>query len=358
MKENFEHLLSPLRLGAIDLRNRVIMAPLTRARTEINHIPTDLMAKYYEQRSSAGLIIAEATMAMPDTCAFINEPGIYSKEQIQAWKKITDAVHSKGGRIVLQIWHGGRACHPDLNDGKEAVAPSAIAIEGETHTPNGSVHYTVPHALSDEEIPSIIEGFKQAAMNAKLAGFDGVEVHGANGYLLDQFLRDGSNKRTGLYGGSIENRARLLIEVLNAVIDIWGSDRVGVRISPINSFNSMIDSNPRALTKYLCERLNKLNLAYLHIMRRDFFAKQTDDVISVCEETYEGNLIANMGYDAIEAEEAIKNNKLKAVAFGVPFISNPDFPARIKAGVKLNDANPETFYTSGPVGYTDYPFFN
>ena len=358
MKENYEYLLSPLRLGSIDLRNRVIMAPLTRARTEVNHIPNDLMAKYYEQRSSAGLIIAEATMAMRDTCAFINEPGIYSQAQIVGWKKITDAVHAKGGRIVLQIWHGGRACHPDLNDGKQPVAPSAIAIEGETHTPNGSVSYTVPRALEDEEIPNIIEGFKQAAINAKTGGFDGVEVHGANGYLLDQFLRDGSNKRSGLYGGTIENRARLLIEVLEAVIDVWGSDRVGVRISPINSFNSMIDSNPRALTKWLCGRLNKLKLAYLHIMRRDFFAQQTDDILSVCEEMYQGNLIGNMGYDATEAEEVIKSNKLKAVAFGVSYISNPDLPQRIKVGAKLNDANPETFYTPGPTGYIDYPFLN
>ena len=217
------------------------MAPLTRARTTVDHIPNDLMAKYYSQRSSAGLIIAEATMAMPNTCAFINEPGIYSDEQIVGWKKITDSVHAQGGRIVLQLWHGGRASHPDLNNSKEAVAPSAIAIEGQTHTKNGPVDYTLPHALSIDEIPDIINGFKQGAINAKEAGFDGVEIHAANGYLIDEFLRDGSNKRTDTYGGSMGNRSRLLTEVLSAVCEIWGNDRVGIRISPINSFQSMID---------------------------------------------------------------------------------------------------------------------
>ena len=355
----YPHLFSPLKLGSIELRNRIIMAPLTRARTEVDHIPTDLMAEYYAQRASGGLIIAEATMAMPNCSAFAKEPGIYSDAQIAGWKKVTDAVHAKGGRIVLQIWHGGRACHPYLNDGKEPVAPSAIAItNSKLHTPDGEIDYTVPHALTEDEIPAIIQGFKQAAINAKAAGFDGIEVHGANGYLLDQFLRDGSNQRTDNYGGSIENRARLLLDVLTAVCDVWGSEYVGLRISPINSFNSMIDSDPVALTQWLSEKLNEFNLAYLHVMRSDFFGVQTEDVLSACQQNYKGNIIGNMGYDAVEAEAAITKGDLAAVAFGVSYLANPDLPERLQAGAELNTANPDTFYTSGVEGYTDYPFMN
>jgi len=355
---HYPNLLSPLNLGGISLSNRVIMAPLTRARTETDHIPTDLMVEHYAQRASAGLIIAEATMAMPDCSAFWKEPGIYSDEQITAWKKVTDAVHAKGGKIVLQIWHGGRACHPALNGGKEAVAPTAIAIEDEVHTPEGKLPYTLPHALTLEEIPAIINGFKQAAINAKLAGFDGVEVHGANGYLLDQFLRDGSNQRTDRYGGSIENRARLLLEVLTEVCEVWGSEQVGVRISPVNSFNSMRDNDPIALTKYLSKKLNEFNLAYLHVMRSDFFGVQKEDILPVAQQYYQGNIIGNMGYDGTEAETAITKGDLAAVAFGVSFLANPDLPERLNAGAELNEANPDTFYTAGPEGYTDYPFMN
>jgi len=356
MTNPYPHLFSPLKLGAIQLPNRIIMAPLTRARSEEDHIPTDLMVEYYAQHASGGLIIAEATMAMEGCSAFWKEPGIYSNEQIAGWKKITDAVHAKGGRIVLQIWHGGRACHPVLNNGQVPVSASAIAIDDKVHTPEGELPYTVPHALTIEEIPAIIEGFRQAAINAKTAGFDGIEVHGANGYLLDQFLRDGSNKRTDNYGGSIENRARLLFKVLAAVSEIWGSNRVGLRLSPLNSFNSMLDSDPVALTKWLSEKLNEFNLAYLHIMRSDFFGIQKEDVLSVAEQFYQGNIIGNMGYDAAEAEAAIAKGDLEAVAFGVSYLANPDLPERLKAGAELNQPNPDTFYTAGPEGYTDYPF--
>ncbi|WP_028486665.1 alkene reductase [Thiomicrorhabdus chilensis] len=356
MQQTYPHLFSPLKLGTIELPNRIIMAPLTRARSGEDHIPTDLMAEHYAQRASGGLIIAEATMAMEGCSAFWKEPGIYSEAQIAGWKKVTDAVHAKGGRIVLQIWHGGRACHPALNNGKQPVAPSAIAIKDEVHTPQGKQPYTVPHALTLAEIPGIIEGFKQAAINAKAAGFDGVEVHGANGYLLDQFLRESSNQRTDTYGGSIENRARLLLEVLTAVCEVWGSDRVGLRISPVNSFNSMKDGDPLALSRWLSEKLNDYNLAYLHVMRSDFFGEQKEDVLSVCEEFYQGNLIANMGYSAEEAEAAIANGDVEAVAFGVSYLANPDLPERFKAGAALNDPDPDTFYTEGPQGYTDYPF--
>jgi N-ethylmaleimide reductase len=352
----YPHLFSPLKLGSIELPNRIIMAPLTRGRSEEDHIPTDLMVKHYAQRASGGLIIAEATMAMEGCSAFWKEPGIYSDAQIAGWKKVTDAVHAKGGRIVLQIWHGGRACHPVLNGGKVPVSASAIAIEDEVHTPEGKLPYTVPHALTLEEIPAIIDGFKQAAINAKAAGFDGVEVHGANGYLLDQFLRESSNKRTDNYGGSIENRARLLLEVLATVCGVWGSDHVGLRISPLNSFNSMLDSDPIALTKWLSGKLNDFKLAYLHVMRSDFFGIQKEDVLSVAEQYYQGNIIGNIGYDAAEAEAAIAKGDLEAVAFGVSYLANPDLPERLKVGAELNQPDQDTFYTAGAKGYNDYPF--
>jgi N-ethylmaleimide reductase len=244
------------------------MAPLTRCRADADHNPTPLMAEYYAQRASAGLIIAEATMVMEGNSSFWMEPGIYSDAQVQGWKVVTDAVHAKGGQIVLQLWHGGRACHPLLNGGAQPVAPSAIPITGdEVHTPEGKKPYVTPRELRDDEIPGIVAGFKKAAENAKAAGFDGVEVHGANGYLLDEFLRDGANKRSGPYGGSIENRARLMLEVLDAVISVWGADRVGLRISPLNSYNSMIDSDPVAVTTYIAQQCSTRGIAYLHVMR-------------------------------------------------------------------------------------------
>ncbi|MDX1351977.1 MAG: alkene reductase, partial [Thiomicrorhabdus sp.] len=254
--------------------------------------------------------------------------------------------------------HGGRACHPALNQGKQPVAPSAIAIDDEVYTPEGKLPYTTPKPLAVAEIPAIIEGFKQAAINAKAAGFDGVEIHGANGYLLDTFLRDGSNQRTDEYGGSLENRARLLLEVLEATIDVWGSERVGLRISPINSYNSMRDSDPVALTSWLCQKLNTYKLAYLHVMRSDFFGVQKEDILSAVIEHYQGNIIGNMGYDATEAETAIAKGDLAAVAFGVSFLANPDLPERIQAGAPLNEADPDTFYSAGPKGYTDYPYMS
>lgn len=250
-------LFSPLQVGALTLPNRILMAPLTRCRAEADHVPGLLMAEYYAQRASAGLIIAEATMAMEGNSSFWMEPGIYNEAQIAGWKLVTDAVHAKGGLIVLQIWHGGRACHPLLNGGAQPVAPSAIPITGdEVHTPEGKKPYVTPRELREDELPSIVAGFRKAAENAKAAGFDGVEVHGANGYLLDEFLRDGSNQRSGPYGGSIENRARLMLEVIEAAISVWGADRVGLRISPLNSYNSMIDSDPVGLTTWLATKLN------------------------------------------------------------------------------------------------------
>ena len=349
-------LFSPLQLGATTVPNRIFMAPLTRCRASAEHVPTALMAEYYAQRASAGLIIAEATMAIEGNSSFWMEPGIYSAAQVAGWKQTTDAVHAAGGRIFLQIWHGGRACHPLLNNGAQPVAPSPIPITGdEVLTPQGKQPYVMPRELRDDELPGIVAGFKKAAQNARAAGFDGVEVHGANGYLLDEFLRDGANKRDGPYGGSPENRARLMFDVIDAVNSVWGSDRVGLRISLLNSYNSMIDSDPIGLATWLAGRLNDFNLAYLHVMRSDFLGQQSGDVMTPIRAHYKGVLVANMGYTADEAGKAVAAGKVDAVAFGTGFLANPDLPARIAAGAALNPPDPAKFYSPGPAGYTDYP---
>lgn len=295
-------------------------------------------------------------MAMEGNSAFISEPGIYNEAQVAGWKGVTEAVHGAGGRIFLQLWHGGRACHPLLNHGAQPVAPSAIAITNdEVNTPEGKKPYAVPRELADAEIPEVVAGFKKAAENAKAAGFDGVEVHGANGYLLDEFLRDGANKRTGPYGGPIQNRARLLLEVIGAVSGVWGADRVGVRNSPLNSYNSMSDSDPIGLVTWLGEKFNGLGLAYWHVMRADFLGEQSGDVMTAARAAYRGVLVGNMGYSPQEAAEAIAGKKLDAVAFGTPFLANPDLPSRVQAGAELNAPDPATFYTPGAKGYVDYP---
>jgi N-ethylmaleimide reductase len=349
-------LFTALQIGNLTLPNRILMAPLTRCRADADHVPTPLMAEHYAQRASAGLIIAEATMVMEGNSAFWMEPGIYSAAQVAGWKQVTDAVHAAGGHIFLQLWHGGRACHPLLNGGVQPVAPSPIAISGdEVLTLEGKKPYVTPRELCDDELPEIVAGFKKAAEHALAAGFDGVEVHGANGYLLDEFLRDGANKRGGAYGGSVENRARLMLEVIAAVSGVWGSQRVGLRISPLNSYNSMIDSAPVGLATWLASRLNACDLAYLHVMRGDFMQQQCGDVLTPIRAQYQGVLIANMGYTSDEADAAIVAGSVDAVAFGTGFIANPDLPARIRAGAPLNLLNPATFYSPGPEGYTDYP---
>lgn len=349
-------LFDSLHVGALTLPNRILMAPLTRCRAGSEHLANALMAEHYAQRASAGLIITEATMVMEGNSAFWMEPGIYSPDQVAGWTLVTDAVHAAGGRIFLQLWHGGRACHPLLNGGAQPVGASARAIANdEVHTPEGKQPYVIPRVLSDDELPGIVNGFRKAAEYAKAAGFDGVEVHGANGYLIDQFLRDGTNTRSGRYGGSLENRARLLFEVIEAVSQIWGSDRVGLRISPLNSFNDMVDSDPVGLATWLATQLNRFNLAYLHLMRGDFFQKQSGDVMTPVRANYKGILIGNMGYTPDEAEQSIEQGQVDAVAFGTGFLANPDLPARIKAKAPLNEPNPATFYSPGPEGYTDYP---
>ncbi len=348
-------LFNSLQVGALTLPNRIVFAPLTRARADVGYMPTDLMAEYYAQRASGGLLITECTMVSEGTSAFVAEPGVYSAEQIEAWKKVTTAVHAKGGRIFMQIWHAGRAAHPDINGGVRTVSSTATAIEGEISTPAGKMAHAVPHALTAEEITQIVAAFAQGAKNAIAAGFDGVEVHGANGYLIDQFLRDGTNQRTDSYGGSTANRARFLFEVLTAVTAAIGADRVGLRLSPLNSFNSMKDSDPVGLTAFLATELNAYKLAYLHLMRADFFGVQKADVVTVAREKYHGVLIGNMGYTAEEAEQAITAGQLDAVAFGTSYLANPDLPERIQVRAALNAPDSSTFYTAGAKGYTDYP---
>lgn len=350
-------LFTPVTIGSLTLTNRIVMAPLTRCRADADHVPTAIMAEYYAQRASAGLIVVEATMAMEGNSAFGGrEPGIYSAAQVSAWKTVTDAVHAKGGKILLQIWHGGRACHSLLNNGAQPVAPSPLRITNdETHTPQGKKPYEIPRELGDDELPGIIAGFKQAALNAKAAGFDGVEVHGANGYLLDEFLRDGSNQRSGRYGGAIENRARLLLEVVDVVTGVWGAGRVGVRISPLNSYNDMKDSDPVALTAYVATQLNQRGVAFLHLMRGDFFGIQKADVVTPARAAFKGALIGNMGYSPAEGAQAIADGTLAAVAFGHHYISNPDLVERVKRGAALVEPDGRTFYSPGAAGYTDYP---
>ena len=348
-------LFTPLPIGSLTIPNRIILAPLTRTRADAGHMPNDLMAEYYSQRASGGLLITECTMVTPNTSAFINEPGIYN-----------DAGLARSGGAVIghemqreeregDKQHAGRAAHPYMNDGAPTVSSSATAIDGEANTPKGKVPQAVPHALKAEEIPAIVAAYAQGAKNAIAAGFDGVEVHGANGYLIDQFLRDTPNQRTDGYGGSLDNRARFLMEVLTAVTAAIGADKVGLRLSPLNSYNSMKDSDPLALIGFLADKLNAFKLAYLHVMRADFFGVQKTDVMTVAREKYKGVLVGNMGYTPDEAEAAVAAGKLDAVAFGTAFLANPDLPARIKTKAVLNAPDSSTFYTPGAKGYTDYP---
>ncbi len=324
---------------------------------DADHVPTDLMVEYYTQRASAGLILTEATMVMAGNSAFGGrEPGIYSDAQVAAWKKVTDSVHAQGGKILCQIWHGGRACHSLLNNGAQPVAPSPLRITGdETHTPQGKKPYELPRELRDEELPGIVAGFRQAAENAKRAGFDGVEVHGANGYLLDEFLRDGSNHRAGGYGVTLAGRARLLLEVVDAAIAVWDAGRVGVRISPLNSYNDMKDSDPLALTGYVAAELNRRGIAFLDLMRGDFFGVQKADVVTVARREFKGALLCGMGYTPAEAEQAVTAGTAAAIVLGHHYVSNPDLVARVQAGIALAEPDASTFYSNDAKGYTDYP---
>ncbi|MEA5463902.1 alkene reductase [Leptothoe sp. PORK10 BA2] len=351
-------LFSPFKLGAIHLPNRIVMAPMTRLRA-LGSVPQPLMATYYAQRATAGLIVTECTMVSPLSNGYINCPGIYAPEQIAGWQQVTDAVHQAGGRIFLQLWHCGRLSHPAMLEGQQPIAPSAIAATGELHTPVGKVAMPIPRALETDEIPDIVEQFRIGAENAKTAGFDGVELHGAFGYLIDQFLQDGSNQRTDDYGGSVENRARFLLDVVAAVTSVWGADRVGIKLSPSNTFHDILDSNPKATFSYVLQALNPLGLAYVHLMEPNEMDLQTRDVLnpvlSLFRPDYLGTVIANCNYTQATANAAVAQGEADLVSFGKLFISNPDLPKRFRTNASLSDPDPSKFYSSGAEGYIDYP---
>jgi len=352
-------LFTPLQLGPYRLPHRVIMAPMTRCRAGKGGVPQPIMADYYVQRAGAALLISEATQVSPQGTGYPGTPGMYTAEQVAGWRVVTDAVHRAGGLIFAQLWHVGRISHPVYQPGGALpVAPSAIAPRGKVQTPQGLEPYPTPQALETDEIPVIVAQFGKAAENALAAGFDGVELHGANGYLPDQFLRDETNRRTDRYGGSIENRARFHLEVTRALCDVWGAARVGVRLSPSGTFNDMQDSNPRATFGYIITELGQLGLAYLHIMEAmagDLRHGGEALEMSVFRPLFDGVLVTNSGFTLEKSNRYLAEGWADAVAFGTLFLSNPDLPDRLRAGAPLVPADPATFYVGGAKGYVDYP---
>jgi 2,4-dienoyl-CoA reductase-like NADH-dependent reductase (Old Yellow Enzyme family) len=345
-------LFDPITVGELDLPNRIIMAPLTRARAIGGaRVPNALMAQYYVQRASAGLILSEATAVSPEGVGYADTPGIWSDEQVAGWKLVTDAVHKAGGRILLQLWHVGRISDPEFLDGAAPVAPSAIAAKGHVSILRPLRDYPVPRALGLDEIPGVVAAYRKGAENAKLAGFDGVEVHGANGYLLDQFLQDGTNHRTDIYGGSIENRARLMLEVTDACIAVWGAGRVGMHLAPRRDSHDMSDSDPKATFGYVARELGKRGIAF--ICAREGVG--ADSLGPYLKQEFGGVYIANEKLTKESAEALVESGKADAVAFGKWFIANPDLPRRLKNDAHLNEARPDRFYYPGAEGYTDYP---
>lgn len=351
-------LFQPYDLGPITLANHIVMAPLTRNRAGAGLVPNELAATYYAQRATAGLLITEATQISAQAQGYQDTPGIYTQAQIEGWRKVTDAVHAKGGRIFVQLWHVGRISHVDLQPGGAApVAPSAIRAGSKTFVNNGFTDVSEPRALELQEIPGIIDDFRKAAANAIAAGFDGVEIHGANGYLLEQFLKDGANQRNDEYGGSVENRARLLLEVTAAVKDEIGAERTGVRISPVSPANAISCSDPQPQYDYLAEQLDALGIVYLHVVEgatggpRDVSPFDYDAL----RRRFKNTWIGNNGYDLALASTQLAQGKADLFAFGRPFISNPDLVERLKTGAPLAPLNPETLYGGGAQGYTDYP---
>jgi N-ethylmaleimide reductase len=351
-------LFEPYKLGPITLTNRTVMAPLTRNRAVAGFVPGPLAKEYYGQRATAGLLVTEASQISQQGQGYQDTPGIYSKEQVAGWKKVTDHVHALGGHIYIQLWHVGRISHTDLQpNGGAPVAPSAIRANGKTFVGGQFVEVSQPRALELSEIPGIIDDYKRAAANAREAGFDGVEIHGANGYLLDQFARDGANKRTDAYGGSIENRAKLMLEVTKAVTNEIGADRTGIRISPVTPSNDLTDSNPQKLFEYIVDGLSAEKLVYIHVVEgatggpRDVAPFDYQSL----RKRFHGTYIANNGYDLKLAERVLAANEADLIAFGKLFISNPDLVERLKKGADLNPWNQPTFYGGDAKGYTDYP---
>jgi len=348
-------MFDPIKVGALELPNRIIMAPLTRARAVgPGRVPNAMMAEYYVQRAEAGLILSEATAVTPMGVGYADTPGIWSDEQVEGWKIVTDAVHKAGGRIVLQLWHVGRISDPHFLDGQLPVAPSAIQPKGHVSLLRPMRDYATPRALETHEIPAIVAAYRKGAENAKRAGFDGVEIHGANGYLLDQFLQDSTNQRSDQYGGSVENRARLMLEVTDACIEVWGADRVGMHLAPRRDSHDMGDSNPVDTFGYVARELGKRGIAF--ICARE--AIGDDSLRAHLKKEFGGVYIANEKLTKESAEELIKSGEADAVAFGVWFIANPDLPKRLKQDAPLNQPRPELFYGSGPEGYIDYPALN
>ena len=352
-------LLTPYKLGDLKLSNRMVMAPMTRCRAISGNVPGPLSVTYYAQRASAGLIITEGSPVSPKGVGFDRTPGIYSPGQVEGWKKVTDAVHERGGKIFLQLWHVGRMSHPDYLGGDLPVAPSSLPVNEEIHTPSGKKILPLPRALAPGEIPIIIQQFRNGAKNARDARFDGVEIHGANGYLLDQFLRDGSNRRTDNYGGSLENRIRLPLEVARAVAGEWDAKKVGYRLSPHFLYHGMSDSNPRETFSCCAEELSRIGIGYIHLIEpvggKLGIIEPDAQIAPLIRAKFNGTLILNGGYDAASGNAPIGNGLADLVSFGVLFIANPDLPERFRIGAHLNTADISTFYTGEEKGYTDYP---
>ena len=346
-------LQTPFKIGSVTLPNRVVMAPLTRMRAFEGRAPGDLQVTYYRQRASAGLILTEATSVTPMGVGYPNTPGIWSAEQIAGWKRVNDAVHAEGGHTCLQLWHVGRISDPELLEGQLPVAPSAIAAEGEVNVLRPKRPYCVPRALETQEVAGIVQDFVQAARNAKEAGFDFIEVHAANGYLFDQFLHEGSNQRTDQYGGSIENRARFLMETLDALLQVWPAERIGVHLNPMSNTHSMSDSNPVALFTYVAEQIEARKLGF--IFSREELKDGVLPIGQHMRKVYKGTFIANDGFTAEQAEAVIANGAADAVAFGRVFIANPDLPERFARGAALNPLDANTIYSPDATGYADYP---
>lgn len=353
-------LFQPGKIGGIEVKNRVVMAPLTRCRADeaAGDIPGSPMnVLYYTQRANAGLIISEGTQVAPGGKGYMATPGIYSEQQVEGWKPITQAVHAAGSKIVAQIWHVGRITHPNLTGGLDPIAPSAIAPGVVAYTHQGKVDIPVPHAMSVAEIQDVIAQFRQGAANAMRAGFDGVEIHGANGYLIDQFLRDGANQRTDAYGGTVENRARFALELVDAVVAEIGADKVGIRLSPLTPFNNLSDSNPQALFSYLIQELDKRNIGFIHMIEGATGGDRNVPGFDyqTARGSFKGSWIVNNGYTREMAIEAVQEKRADAVSFGRLYIANPDLVERLKQNAPMNEPDPNTFYVPGEKGYTDYP---
>jgi len=351
-------LLTPVQVGPYRLPNRIVMAPMTRNRAGEGNVPTPLVATYYSQRASAGLIVTEATQVCPEGQGYAGTPGIHSDAQVAGWRHVTAAVHGAGGRIFLQLWHVGRISHPDFQPGGALpVAPSAIAPEGMVRTPSGAKPYVAPRALELGEIPGVVRRYGEGARRAEAAGFDGVEIHGANGYLIDQFLRDGTNRRTDAYGGPVERRARFLREVVEEVVAVWGADRVGVRLSPLSSFNFMSDADPRATFGHAASLLDGYGLAYLHLVAPGS-AEPGSEARRIAEHLrarFHGPLVLNGGLDRESGDAVLASGLADLASFGTLFLANPDLPERFAEDAPLNAPDRATFYGGGERGYTDYP---